>query len=336
MIQQRTLKNSFSLQGKGLHSGLDIDITFNPAPDNHGYKIKRTDVAGHPVINALAENVIGTQRGTVLFQDGIYVSTVEHALAALYACEIDNCLIEVNGPEFPILDGSSILYVSKIKETGFEEQDAPRKFVSLKRKRIRIVDKETDSSMILMPGDEFTLKTEIHFDSPLLKMQKAELNDITNFPKEIASARTFVFVKEIEPLIHDNLIKGGNLDNAIVIYDKVLPQPEFDRLADLMGAKHKDASKLGYIMNKPLLYSNELARHKLLDVIGDLALVGAFIKGAVTTVRPGHTINNQFARAIREYYVKEIESKSPAKKEALNIRYDQALGRDKHFYWNRP
>lgn len=300
MVYQRTLKNSFSLQGKGLHTGLNIHITFNPAPENFGYKIRRVDTPGKPIINALAENVTATQRGTVVSANGVNVSTVEHAMAALYACEIDNCLIDVDGPEFPILDGSSILYVSKIKEVGTEIQNTAREYISIKRKKIKVVDKTTGSSMILIPDDSFSIESHISFNSTFLKRQDATMHDLSEFPKDFASARTFVFVKEIESLLNNNLVKGGDLDNAIVIYDKPIEQEKFDLLADMLGAKRKDSTKLGYIMNKPLLYPNEPARHKLLDIVGDLALVGRFIKGKVIANCPGHKINNMFARAIRE------------------------------------
>ncbi len=300
MIKQRTLKSSFSLQGKGLHTGLEINITFHPAPENHGYKFRRTDIQGSPVINAVAENVIATERGTVLGDHGVQVSTVEHALAALYACEVDNCLIDVNAPEIPILDGSSILFVSKIKEVGLLQQDAPRKYISFKRKRIKVVDKETGSSLILLPDDDFSIESHISFNSTLLRRQDAKLENLSDFTREIASARTFVFVREIEPLLYNDLIKGGDLDNAVVIYDRPIAQEDYDRLADKMGVKRRDSSKLGYIMNKPLMFVNEPARHKLLDIIGDIALVGHFIKGKIIANCPGHQINNLFARAIRE------------------------------------
>lgn len=300
MVNQRTLKNSFTLEGKGLHTGLELRITFNPAPENHGYKIRRIDLPEKPVIDALAENVSGTQRGTVLSSNNVYVGTVEHALAALYACEIDNCLIDINGPEFPIMDGSSILYVSKIKQVGTLLQNAPRKYISIKRRKIKVVDKETGSSMLLLPDESFSIESHIAFDSTFLRRQDAHLNDLSEFTKDFASARTFVFVKEIEPLLNQNLVKGGNLDNAIVIYDKPIEQEKLDQLADIMNVKRKDANKLGYIMNKPLIYTNEPARHKLLDIIGDLALVGQFIKGKIIAHSPGHKINNMFARAIRE------------------------------------
>nr|WP_029904654.1 UDP-3-O-acyl-N-acetylglucosamine deacetylase [Prevotella sp. 10(H)] len=303
MVNQRTLKRSFSLSGKGLHTGLNIHITFNPAPENHGYKIRRTDIPGQPVIDALAENVTATQRGTVLSANGVQVSTVEHALAALYACEIDNCLIDIDAPEVPIMDGSAMAFVSKIKETGVQFQNAPRKYITFKRKRIKVVDKATGSSMLLLPDDSFSIQSHISFDSALLRRQDASLNDLSEFTRDFASARTFVFVREIEPLLQNNLVKGGDLDNAIVIYDKPIEQEKYDHLADLMGVRRKDANKLGYIMNKPLLYPNEPARHKLLDIIGDIALVGHFIKGKIIANCPGHRINNMFARAIREAMV---------------------------------
>ncbi len=305
MIKQRTLKSSFSLEGKGLHTGLDIRITFNPAPENHGYKIRRTDIFDQPIIDALAENVSATQRGTVLCVNGIQVSTTEHALAALYASEIDNCLIDVDAPEFPILDGSSIMYVSKIKEVGIIEQDAEREYLDLKKRKIKVIDKETGSSLILIPDNSFSIQSRISFDSCFLKNQDASMENLSEFTKEFAPARTFVFVKEIEYLLRNNLIKGGDLDNAIVIYDNPIDQKDYDSLADLLGVKRKNAAHLGYIMNKPLIYPNEPARHKLLDIIGDIALVGKFIKGKVIADCPGHKINNMFARAIRECMVED-------------------------------
>lgn len=303
MKKQRTLKNYFSLEGKGLHTGLSLKITFKPAPENHGYKIKRIDISGQPIIEAIVDKVVNTQRGTVLADNGVQVSTVEHALAALYGCEIDNCLIEIDGPEFPILDGSSIQYVRKIKEIGIQEQNAPRKYVSLKRKRIRVTDTETGSEMLLLPGESFNIESTIRFNSIILKQQKANITNLTDFAKDFASARTFVFVREIEQLLNNNLIKGGDLDNAIVIYDTPMPQQDYDRLAEVTGMKQKNAKHLGYIMNKPLMYDNEPARHKLLDIIGDIALVGAFVEGSITAICPGHKINVLFAKSIREYYL---------------------------------
>jgi UDP-3-O-[3-hydroxymyristoyl] N-acetylglucosamine deacetylase/3-hydroxyacyl-[acyl-carrier-protein] dehydratase len=297
--KQHTLKEKFSLKGKGLHTGLEIEITFNPAPINHGYKIKRIDLEDQPVIDALAENVKGTQRGTVLSKNEVQVSTVEHALAALYAYEVDNCLIEVNAPEFPILDGSSIVYVNEIERVGLEEQDAERDFYIVKSK-IEVKDEETGSSITVLPDDSFGVHANITFDSIFLDNQFATLDNLKDFKKEIAASRTFVFVREIEPLLQHGLIKGGDLDNAIVIYERQISQERLDHLADTMGAARKDATELGYIMNKPLAFSNEPARHKLLDILGDIALIGKPIIGRILASCPGHKINNQFARIIRK------------------------------------
>lgn len=299
-MNQKTIGKSFFLQGKGLHTGMDITIRFNPAPENYGYKIRRTDISGKPLIDAVAENVITTRRGTVLGNYGLQVSTIEHALAALYGSDIDNCLIDVDGPEFPILDGSSIHYINKIKEVGIVELKAKREYLSFEKETVRIFDKETGSYLILLPDDKFSIQIHIDFNSPVLKAQDALLIGLSGFEKHIAQSRTFVFVREIEPLLYNNLIKGGDLDNAIVIYDKPIPQADYDKLADKLGVERKDASKLGYIMNKPLLYPNEPARHKLLDIMGDIALVGYFIKGKIIANCPGHHINNLFARAIRQ------------------------------------
>lgn len=282
-----------------MHTGLDIKITFNPAPENHGYKIKRVDLEGEPVIDALAENVAGTQRGTVLSKNGIQVSTIEHAMAALYAYEIDNCLIEVNAPEFPIMDGSSRLFSEEIQKAGIVEQNAPRDFYIVKHK-IEVKDEETGSSLIVLPDDKFCVNVLISFNSPVLSNQYASLSDLSEFPSEIADSRTFVFVREVEMLLQNNLIKGGDLDNAIVIYDQKVPQETLDKLADEMGIAHKNVHELGYINNRPLKFDNEPARHKLIDVLGDLALIGKPICGRVIATCPGHKINNQLARVIRK------------------------------------
>ncbi|GHT09470.1 bifunctional enzyme LpxC/FabZ [Bacteroidia bacterium] len=297
--KQHTLKDSFSLKGKGLHTGLEIEIKFNPAPVNHGYKIKRIDLEDQPVIDALAENVKGTQRGTVLSKNDVQISTVEHAMAALYAYEVDNCLIEVNAPEFPILDGSSIVYVNEIERVGLEEQDADRDFYIVKTK-IEVKDETTGSSITVLPDDSFGVYAHITFDSIFLDNQFATLDNLKDFKNEIAASRTFVFVREIEPLLQHGLIKGGDLDNAIVIYERQISQERLDKLADMMGASHKDATELGYIMNKPLAFTNEPARHKLLDILGDIALIGKPIVGRIIASCPGHKINNQFARIIRK------------------------------------
>ncbi|WP_373727720.1 bifunctional UDP-3-O-[3-hydroxymyristoyl] N-acetylglucosamine deacetylase/3-hydroxyacyl-ACP dehydratase [Bacteroides heparinolyticus] len=299
MLKQSTLKGSFSLCGKGLHTGLSLTVTFNPAPENHGYKIQRIDLEGQPIIDAVAEKVVDTQRGTVLGTDDIRISTVEHGLAALYALGIDNCLIQVNGPEFPILDGSSIMYIEKINQVGIEEQNAPKDYYII-RNKIEVKDEETGSSIIILPDEEFSVTAMCSFESKYINSQFATLDNLSDFSKEIAPARTFVFVRDIEPLLNANLIKGGDLDNAIVMYERQISQEQLDKLADLLNTPRMDATKLGYIQTKPLVWENECTRHKLLDIIGDVALIGKPIKGRIIATRPGHTINNKFARLMRK------------------------------------
>jgi UDP-3-O-[3-hydroxymyristoyl] N-acetylglucosamine deacetylase/3-hydroxyacyl-[acyl-carrier-protein] dehydratase len=310
MTKQHTLNKSFSFQGKGLHTGLKIHITFHPAPENHGYKIKRTDIEGDPIIDAIAENVTNTQRGTLLSKNNIQVSTVEHALAALYAMQVDNCLIEVDAPEFPILDGSSIEYVHAIEQVGLAEQKAERDYYVVKDK-IEVKDEQTGASIVVLPEDRFVVMALIAFDSNILDSQFATLEHIADFKKEIAASRTFVFLREVQPLLENNLIKGGDLDNAIVIYEKQMSQDCFDQLADKMNVAHKDATQLGYIMNKPLVYPNEPARHKLLDIIGDIALIGKPLRGRIIATCPGHKINNKLACLIRKD-IKLNEVQAPA------------------------
>lgn len=298
MFKQKTLAGSFSLFGKGLHTGLNLTVTFNPAPENSGYKIQRIDLEGEPIIQAIAENVIDTSRGTVVANGEARCSTIEHAMAALYALGIDNCLIQVNGPEFPILDGSSIMYVENIRRVGVVEQNAPKDFYVIKKK-IEFRDDETGSSIIILPDEQFSITTMISFDSQFINSQFATLDNMDDFTEHIAPARTFVFVREIEPLLKAGLIKGGDLDNAIVIYEKEISQEALDRLADHLHVDHRDATALGYIQDRPLVWQNEPARHKLLDIIGDMALIGRPIKGRIIATRPGHTINNKFARQMR-------------------------------------
>ena len=237
-MKQKTLKGSFSLFGKGLHTGLNLTVTFNPAPENYGYKIQRIDIDGEPIVDAIAENVVDTQRGTVLGKgDNIRISTVEHGLAALYALGIDNCLIQVNGPEFPILDGSAIQYVDKIKEVGIEEQNAPKDWYII-RKKIEVKDENSGSCITILPDDEFSLTTMCSFESKFINSQFATLDNINLFASEIAAARTFVFVRDIQPLLEANLIKGGDMDNAIVIYERQISQEQLDQLADMLQVEH--------------------------------------------------------------------------------------------------
>ena len=297
--KQKTLKGSFSLCGKGLHTGLSLTVTFNPAAENTGYKIQRIDLEGEPIIDAVAEKVIDTQRGTVLASGDIRISTVEHGLAALFAMGIDNCLIQVNGPEFPILDGSAAMYVDKINNVGIVEQNAPKDYYII-RKKIEVKDEQTGSCITILPDSQFSITAMCSFESKFINSQFATLDDMSHFPQEIAPARTFVFVRDIEPLLQANLIKGGDLDNAIVIYERQTTQDRLDKLADMLHVPHMNANDLGYIQHKPLVWDNECTRHKLLDIIGDMALIGKPIKGRIVATRPGHTINNKFARLMRK------------------------------------
>ena len=298
MSKQKTLKGSFALCGKGLHTGLSLTVTFNPAPENSGYKIQRIDLENQPVIEAIAENVVDTQRGTVLGKGDVRVSTIEHGMSALYAMGIDNCLIQVNGPEFPILDGSASMYVDKINEIGIEEQNAPKDYYIIRHK-IEIKDEESGSCITILPDEGFSLTTMCSFESKFINSQFATLDDMDAYATEIAPARTFVFVRDIEPLLKANLIKGADMDNAIVIYERQTTQERLDQLADFLKVPRLDATKLGYIQHKPLVWENECTRHKLLDIIGDMALIGRPIKGRIIATRPGHTINNKFARLMR-------------------------------------
>lgn len=298
-MKQSTLSKGFTLSGKGLHTGLDITAEFLPAPENHGYKFQRVDLEGEPVIDALAENVKATTRGTVIGRGDATVSTIEHAMAALYAAGIDNVLIRVNAPEMPILDGSARDYAEAIAAAGTTEQNAEKDVYVVKQK-IEVRDDTTGSSIQVLPDDNFSIDTMVAFDSPVLPNQFASLDRLSDFPAEIAPSRTFVFVREIEPLVKNNLIKGGDLENAIVIYDSPMDQAELDHIADLVGAAHQSVDSFGYLNDRPLQHDNEPARHKLLDVLGDLALIGRPIKGKVIATRPGHSLNTTLAKQIRK------------------------------------
>lgn len=298
MDKQHTLGSEFALEGKGLHTGAHVNARFLPAAAGHGYKIRRTDLEGQPTVDCLAEYVADTQRGTVLERGKVRVSTIEHAMAALYAAGIDNCLIELDGPEMPILDGSALPFAQAIANVGLQEQAAARDYYVVKRKME--VTGTGGERLIIVPDDHFCVDAMISFQSRILGNQFASLELMEHFGEDIASARTFVFVREIAPLLQAGLIKGGDLDNAIVIYENEMPQEQMNQLADLIGISHHDATQLGYLNTRPLTWPNEPARHKLLDIIGDLALVGKPIKGRVIATKPGHTINNKLARTLRQ------------------------------------
>ncbi|MCU4162742.1 bifunctional UDP-3-O-[3-hydroxymyristoyl] N-acetylglucosamine deacetylase/3-hydroxyacyl-ACP dehydratase [Carboxylicivirga caseinilyticus] len=304
--KQKTLKKAINLSGTGLHTGANVNLTIHPAPANHGYKFKRVDLEGQPVIDALADNVTMTQRGTVLAKGDATVSTIEHCLSALVAFKIDNCLIEVDGPEVPILDGSAKYFVQAIKEAGTEEQDEERKYFIVKEKMV-YENQEKGIKIVALPDDEFSADVRISFDkSLLLANQYATLDSLDDFEEEVSACRTFVFLHELEPLLKNNLIKGGDLDNAIIIIDKEISQEELDNLADLFNKPRVEVQPTGVLNNIELVHPNEPARHKLLDVIGDLALCGMPIKGRIIATRPGHMANTEFAKLIR----KEIKKRA--------------------------
>lgn len=308
-MKQQTIKAPFTLRGKGLHTGQMITAVFNPAPDNHGYAFQRTDLPDAPVIKGVAENIVDTTRGTVLGSDDVRISTVEHALAALYALGVDNCLIQVDGPELPILDGSARQFVDAIEAAGIEEQKEDKDYYIIKNKT-RIRDEKSGSVITLYPDDGFSVEVMVEYNSPVLPNQFAMLDEMADFKDQVSSARTFVFVREIQALLQHGLIRGGDLDNAIVIYDEPVEQKKIDEICDLVGVEHMTLNKLGYINPKPLVWDNEPARHKLMDVIGDLALVGRPLKCRVVAVRPGHTVNSELTRKIRKE-VKHTEAQSP-------------------------
>lgn len=296
-VKQYTLKGEFSLRGKGLHTGKDVCATFKPAEENFGYQIVRTDIEGHPVIPALANYVEFVDRASCLEKDGVRVYTLEHAMAALYGCGVDNCLIELNGEEFPILDGSARFYAEAIEKTGKEEQQAERCYFTVKQK-MEFTSPDSNTRITLLPDNDYSINTIVSYDSPYLSMQYASYSSSeVDFSKEIAPCRTFVFLREIEALLANNLIKGGDLSNAIVIVDREVDQAEAERLVKLFGYENIEIKK-GILNNLELHFDNEPARHKLLDIVGDLALCGRFIKGRVIAERPGHRANASVAKML--------------------------------------
>jgi UDP-3-O-[3-hydroxymyristoyl] N-acetylglucosamine deacetylase/3-hydroxyacyl-[acyl-carrier-protein] dehydratase len=301
---QKTIHKSVSLKGKGLHTGYEVNITFCPAPENHGYKFQRIDLEGKPIIEANADNVVETSRGTVLEENGVRLHTVEHMLASLVGMEIDNVLIEMDGPEAPILDGSAIQYVDAIKSAGIKEQTVERNFYVIKERTV-FRDEENNIELVAYPDDQFSVDVMVDYNSKVLGHQYASYHPSHDFEKEIASSRTFVFFHELEILLKNNLIKGGDLQNAIVIMENEVGQDELDRMADLFNKPHVKV-KEGILNNIDLRFSNEPARHKLLDILGDLSLIGQPIKGKIVASRPGHYANTQLAKIIKSNIRKEL------------------------------
>lgn len=321
--KQKTIKKPVSLTGKGLHSGIDVQISFHPAPEDHGFKFVRTDIEGSPVINALAENVVDTSRGTTLEQNGVRIATIEHVMAALSGLEIDNALIEVKGPEAPIMGGSSKMFVDAILEAGIQEQNKARDYFRITEK-ISFSDDENGVDLMVYPDDHLSYNVLIDYNSKILGNQYAILNEVSDFSEEISMCRTFVFFHELEALAKQGLIKGGDLDNAIIIMDRVVDQSEVDRVADLFNKPHIKVNSEGILNNIKLRYPNEPARHKLLDIMGDIALVGQPIIGKIVATRPGHHANTELAKKIRQE-IKKLKLKSqipvydPTKTPVLDI-----------------
>lgn len=309
--KQRSIKNSVSLTGRGLHSGLDVTLSFKKAQENHGIKFKRTDIESQPLIEADPELVADTSRGTTLEKNGNRVTTIEHCMAALAGLEIDNVLIEIDSVETPILDGSSEPYIQKLLEAGIEEQEQEKNYFELQENLI-YKDEENNIEMIAMPNDHFEVSTMVDYDSSVLRPQYAHLKDISEFKDKFASSKTFVFLHELEPLIKHGLIRGGDLDNAIVFVDKIIQQEELDRLATFFNKPRVEVKEQGILNNIDLQYENEPARHKLLDVVGDLYLVGRPLKAKIISTRPGHYSNVEFAKKIKKHIAqKEKQSEIP-------------------------
>ncbi len=317
---QRTIQNPAELSGKGLHTGAQVTLTFRPAPENFGFQFRRTDLEGQPVIPALAEYVIDTSRSTVIGIGAARVSTIEHALSAAYGLGIDNLLIDVNGPETPILDGSSKFYVEALTNAGITEQNADRKYFEIKN-ILKYENKAKSIEIIGLPDDTFGLNVMIDYNSEVLGNQYAFLKNFEQYSKEIAPCKTFVFFSELEFLLKQNLIKGGDLDNALVIVEKKTTQEECDRLADLFGKPHTQYNGQGVLNQEDLIFPNEPARHKLLDLIGDLTLSGRRLKGKIIATRPGHFSNVQFVKLIREE-IRKTET-LVLQTESMNGQYDK-------------
>ena len=307
---QKTIQNEISLSGVGLHTGNKVTMTFKPAPVNHGYAFSRVDLEGQPVIEAKADFVTNTQRGTNLEKNGVSVNTSEHVLAAVYALEIDNIIIEIDSPEPPIMDGSSKFFVEALEEAGIVEQDAELEEYIVKD-IISYKDAETGSEIILMPADEYQVTTIVDFGTKVLGTQNASLDKLSDFKKEISEARTFSFLHEIEMLLDNNLIKGGDLNNAIVYVDKEISTKTIERLKKVFNKENLAVKPNGILDNLTLRWANEAARHKLLDVVGDLALVGTRIKGKIIANKPGHKVNTLFAKKLAKIIKTEKRNKVP-------------------------
>jgi len=311
-MKQTTLKKIVKIKGIGLHTGKEVTMTFHPAVANHGYKFKRVDLENQPVIAADVNRVSSTNRSTTISAGEASVTTVEHALSALLGLQIDNAMIDIDGPEAPILDGSAREFVEKLIKAGIKELSEDRDYFEIEES-ISFKDDESGAELMIFPSEDFQLTTMIDFNSSVLGHQYASLKSITDYEKEIAPCRTFVFLHELETLLEQNLIKGGDLDNAIVIVDRVMEKKELDALAKKLGKPSVEIDKEGILNTIELKFKNEAARHKLLDVMGDLALIGKPIKGRIVATKPGHTANIEFAKLLKQKLVEQKKLKNKPK-----------------------
>ena len=325
--KQHTIKKSVTLSGVGLHTGVDANMTFMPAPIGHGIKFQRVDIEGQPIVDADVDNVVDVSRGTSIEQSGARINTVEHTMAALVGLQIDNVLIQLDGPEPPIMDGSSIQFLNKLKEAGTDEQNALRDFLIVDESVFHR-EPEREVEMAALPLDDFRVTVMVDYNSPVLGSQHASLNDINKFEEEIASSRTFCFLHELEALYKNKLIQGGDLNNAIVVVDRVISEDELDDLAKLFNKPKVEVKTEGILNNVELHHKNEPARHKLLDVVGDLALVGKPIKAQILAARPGHAANVEFAKKLKKSMLKgkaSIPKYNPTQAPVLDINQISAI-----------
>jgi UDP-3-O-[3-hydroxymyristoyl] N-acetylglucosamine deacetylase/3-hydroxyacyl-[acyl-carrier-protein] dehydratase len=295
---QHTLRKSYSFEGKGLHTGRVAKMTVNPAPVDTGIVFRRTDIGENALVEALAENVSNTARSTTISKGEASVATIEHILSALTGMGVDNAVIDIDNVEVPILDGSAKPYIDAIWSDGFEQQDAPRKYIEISEPVT--VTNEKGSSIRIDPAEEFSYSIGIDFNSKVLGIQEAKWDSSVVYPEEIGTCRTFVFFHELEFLFNNGLVKGGDVDNAIVIVEHPVTKEQVERMSELFGIPALEVREDGYLSNLRLRFPNECARHKLLDLIGDLRLAGGFLKAKVTAKKAGHGINTAAARKIRE------------------------------------
>jgi len=327
--KQTTLIDSFSVKGIGLHSGKFINMTFEPAPANHGFRFQRIDLEDQPILMADVNRVVSTNRGTTIKQGEVQVSTIEHSLSALLGMNVDNALIKIDGPEAPIMDGSALDFIKGIEAVGVVELENDREIFVIEE-TISYRDEVTGTELIAMPADKFEVTAMIDFNSKILGMQYASMEDIADYKEEIAPCRTFVFLHELEQLINQGLIKGGDLDNAIVIVDRMMNEDELAHLAKRLGRTDVKVDKEGILNTVDLRFKNEPARHKLLDIIGDLALIGKRIKGKIVGRKPGHTSNIEFAKILKKVLQKQRKLKGkphydPNQEPLMNIEKIQSM-----------